>query len=746
VSELQAVEKSADVEEIAGRLYRPFSLAALGVRDSMRTYLLGLVIIWVLELAVLLVLQVLGTGMGLRIRQMGEDRVWADGLQFLSPSLVPKNFWLINDRNPLSPWWYLAAKPLIYASPYGIYLVRKLIDLLCAVSVFLLVDQVGRGKHRLLAAACAVLTLFWSFSGYSDQIMWNFLGVLALSALTLWTFCKYVDSGRASYSFLIVSLLIYLFAIGTYTLQASSFVGIFALALFRGFPPARNRKDWLLRVRTAVLETGFFVVIFAIYTMIWYTAARENSDYYRLSPDLIGSQLISSVGYLWWHFDYPMFLQEVRDQWSGLQIVLVGGLLLTVFSALFWRVAVWEDVVWRRAGLTADRRHSLLTSVGFIFAISVGLAAATVILEATSNVWFPGLRARMIQQIFQPLLYLGILFALLSWFPGRRAPVFRALPVLAAAGLCTVATIVSFQYNRDLNHATTVEERFEAGLKALVPLPTQRTKFIVRMAPGIWHNSDSLSDIYVQTFYNSRLVNMRVLQPGPPIFAWQDYTTVVFGPDEKGVLMADSGGTAPMWIPYSQVRIVSFDGDKVALMNPVASSDLIGLHVGFDRQDVIQQNPRMGPAAVVVAAPCTYSALFSEPLAGTGWSVPERTPDKSISFQWMASDVATLKAAMVCDGPAVVKFRIVQTMAGDILDGLRLEMDGEAVTLARTRDAQGATVLTGLVSEQAIRQAHGSHLLRFQAPRTIVPEGGTRTLAVAFDQLVLQPATGRSGT
>ncbi|HLZ30443.1 MAG TPA: hypothetical protein VKV73_24240, partial [Chloroflexota bacterium] len=305
-----------------------------------------------------------------------------------------------------------------------------------------------------------------------------------------------------------------------------------------------------------------------------------------------------------------------------------------------------------------------------------------------------------------------------------------------------------FQYNRDLNRATAIEERFEAGLKAIVPQPVERTKFIVRMAPGVWHNSDSLSDIYVQTFYGSRLVNMRVLQPGAPVTKWEDYSTVIFGPDDKGVQMSDSGGTAPLTIPYSQVRIVSFDGDNVVLMGSVAPSDLVGFRVGFDRPEPIHQGAQA--AAAAQAAPraplCTYAADFTEPLSGVGWSVPERTPDGRIAFTWMAADVATLNAKLPCDRPTSVTFRVVQAMSSDILDQLGLEVDGERISLTRVNDAQGATVFTGVVSEQAMRSANGEHVLRLEAPRTIVPAGGDRTLAVALDTLQLRPATGSNGT
>src|SRR5271157_857858 len=86
---------------------------------------------------------------------------------------LDNQFWTkFETRNPLAPLWYQAFSPLIFLLPEGLYLLRKLVDLFLATSVYLLVDQISRKRLPKFALACGVLVLFWNFSGYFEQILW----------------------------------------------------------------------------------------------------------------------------------------------------------------------------------------------------------------------------------------------------------------------------------------------------------------------------------------------------------------------------------------------------------------------------------------------------------------------------------------------------------------------------------------------------------------------------------------------
>ena len=92
-----------------------------------------LVLLWAGALAVLGIFHLLGRGMGFRIGPVGEDFNWVFFLRRDFDYPAPKAFWALDARNPLAPWWYLLAKPLIVDTAYGIYSVRKLVNLGCGM-------------------------------------------------------------------------------------------------------------------------------------------------------------------------------------------------------------------------------------------------------------------------------------------------------------------------------------------------------------------------------------------------------------------------------------------------------------------------------------------------------------------------------------------------------------------------------------------------------------------------------------
>jgi hypothetical protein len=171
-----------------------------------------------------------------------------------------------------------------------------------------------------------------------------------------------------------------------------------------------------------------------------------------------------------------------------------------------------------------------------------------------------------------------------------------------ASVLCAVAFLVGLQYNRDLNQTTALEQRLDAGLKAIVPSPTGPVRFIVKLDGVNWGSDDALSDLYARTYYGSALVGMRILQPGSPVQELQSFRNIIFGPDDRGVYLVDLAEGPPTWVPYANVRVVRFDGTRVELMKTVGPADLAGYQVGFQRQTPIQQ-PEAGTTGADLQAP-----------------------------------------------------------------------------------------------------------------------------------------------
>src|SRR6516164_2263227 len=193
-----------------------------------------IVIVWAASNLFLVALQPLKLGVGFHVHPLGEDREFTRLMANYPGLELHHQFWeTLETRNPLAPWWYQAFRPLIFLLPEGLYLLRKLVDLFLAASVYLLVNQISRARLPKFAFACGMLVLFWNFSGYIEQILWIPLIAFGLSILSVYFYCRYLDSGRATADYLVISLLLFFVALATYSIQCGVPIAVFLLGLFR---------------------------------------------------------------------------------------------------------------------------------------------------------------------------------------------------------------------------------------------------------------------------------------------------------------------------------------------------------------------------------------------------------------------------------------------------------------------------------------------------------------------------------
>jgi hypothetical protein len=218
-----------------------------------------IILVWAAGNLLLLALQALRLGVGFHIHPLGEDRTWIRLMANHPGFEMDRQFWAtLESRNPLCPWWYQAFSPLIFLLPEGLYLVRKLVDLFLAASVYLLVDQISRARLPKFAFACGVLVLFWNFSGYVEQIMWITLVSFGLSILSVYFYCRYLDSGRATAVYFVISLLLFFVALATYSIQCGVPIAVFLLGLFRRQETTGGWR-WSSAAWGAIKDTFFLV-------------------------------------------------------------------------------------------------------------------------------------------------------------------------------------------------------------------------------------------------------------------------------------------------------------------------------------------------------------------------------------------------------------------------------------------------------------------------------------------------------
>ena len=365
-------------------------------------------------IAMLAALGALGFRVGLNIRPLGEDYNWIVMLQRGAGAEAARIFWEGEHRNPLSPWWYIAARPVIFGFDAGLLALRYGVSLLLASSAYYLVVVVtGRGS-RGFALCLAMLVVFWAANRYSGQIYWNFEGALAASLLSVATYVQFVKGGRLNYLLYAGSLLLWFLAFATYTLQCGAALAI-GYAAFRIGPSDCERSSRLRRLGAALLDVFPYIALFALYFLIWETAmgtfAATNPLHFSMSA--FWRSLEQGV----WHSDLLLFYLWVMRSPDYLALIVsavICGAL--AFLALQWR-ETFSD--WAVPGIC-------FWQIVDVLVIVVLIASPTVALESSSDRWPPGTRWPMIYQLTGPALLLSLMTILVTLAPPRlRARVWH---------------------------------------------------------------------------------------------------------------------------------------------------------------------------------------------------------------------------------------------------------------------------------------------------------------------------------
>ncbi len=126
---------------------------------------------------------------------------------------------------------------------------------------------------------------------------------------------------------------------------------------------------------------------------------------------------------------------------------------------------------------------------------------------------------------------------------------------------------------------------------------------------------------------------------------------------------------------------------------------------------------------------------FDEPVLGSGWSVPEN------STMWSTSQTATMEVILYPFQNYQVNFRVLEALKPEILDSLKLSVNGVSISLRSEKDAQGVTIFSGTIPLTAI--SRWPTQLTFTVDKLVTPKslginGDERPLGVMFDWLQLE--------
>jgi hypothetical protein len=628
-----------------------------------------------LATGVLAILDVIGLQFGLDVSALGEDYVWVDLLQRGSGSAAAELWWALNSRNPLSPWWYIAARDIILHFDAGLLALRYAMAVLLALSAYYMVVAVAGRRSRSFALALGILIVFWMANRYTEQIIWNFHVALCASLLSVATYAHFIKGDRRSHFLGGSSIILYFVAIGTYTIQCGAVLAIGYLALRRTWATHADHRSAILRgVILAVCDAIPYVALFALFLLIWRTTlAPAAVDMFSLQFSF--GRLLASLREGIWSTDLTTFFSRVYDSPDRAVIAAVA-----VGCGLFTLIALWFRS--RISGVAPSiigkpQLLDILVVVGCI-------AAPTIVLESGSELfWAPGTRWPMIYQLTTPAFFLscGAGIVLLT----TRTGLLRQWLWTAAVGLAVgIAELLSLGHNQAQVEISRNEKFVRDSLIRLVSEdlamgqrpPEQVLLMLDGTARSRWRSIDSLSPIIAQVWLQRgdisfRLINWFPLDDPNINSHWGGWWRVRFGPDSDGVGNAKWGVT----FPYEKTRILKVS-DRTAQRVLVANrSDFTGLEVEWDR-DGPATFPGVDPAKL---CPLMWSA--DQDVLSHGWSVPER--DGKGAFRWTTSTSARLTFPAACPDHSTLRVVVAFSITSHNLDDLAIRVNGQKLQYQR---------------------------------------------------------------
>jgi len=532
-------------------------------------------------LLVIATLGALGFGVGFDVFPIGEDNNWIDMLQRGRGAEAARLFWAIDHRNPLSPWWYIAARPIILGFDAGLLALRYAIAALLAFAAYCMVVTVAGRRARAFALGIAMVSVFWMANRYTEQIVWNFQGALAASLLSVAAYARFLEEGRRSCRLYAISIVLWFVAFATYTIQCGAVLAIGYLAFRRAHAPGRDALHSVLeRARAAVLDTLPYLVLFGLFFLVWQTTMGPFAP--AISSHFSGAALLQSLREGVWTSDLAQFYQNVFTAPHRLAFIAAAAVCGAVaFLALQWRE--------RRAAAEAPGVGG--RGLVDVFVVVACIAAPTIALESGSDTWVPGTRWPIIYQLTSPVLLLAVAAALLwAAAPPLRARLWSGAVALAIA----IGALFSLGHNRVQVEITANEKFIRDSMRRLVAEdlaaglnpPTQiLLKLDLPNNRLRWRSSDILSPTIARVWLQRDDVSFRLVPwLAPPNSYWASWWPIRFGPDAEGVGNAKVGGGV---VPYHELRILSISGRSARRLTRADRDDFAGYDVQWNRDGPI---------------------------------------------------------------------------------------------------------------------------------------------------------------
>jgi hypothetical protein len=426
--------------------------------------------------------------------------------------------------------------------------------------------------------------------------------------------------------------------------------------------------------------------------------------------DSFWQQLLKSVKEFIFHSSYLFFIQHTWNNWSFTTIIFIFLLAFAGFVFIFLKFPGKQVL-----------NQNTSVSFGWVAILLLAIALPVLLVESTTAAWFPGTRSLMLQQVWQPILYVSLIFLLVNKLPLKQRQTWA---VVFVALLGAIITVIGLSYNQHLVLSTQYQRALVHSVQKLHIL-NANPYFIVKnidsgdnSLKGRINSISNLVGANGKTMFQRKDVSLRVISDFPyPNTPEAKNWKVKFDSDEKGVVGAAFRAVAA--VPYKQIFIIFFDGKKAWLPNVVTKQDLGSLQVLWNRRTPIYQTENRL---------CNEFNFDREPPLGDGWSGPEKNDHGN--FMWMAAKKASMTLENFCQGPLSIKLYIGSAMSTDILNSLRLKVQDQEVPLV-TQSENNQIILTGKINLLEARPLE----LVFTTSSTVIPSGGDRTLAIMFNRV-----------
>jgi hypothetical protein len=132
---------------------------------------------------------------------------------------------------------------------------------------------------------------------------------------------------------------------------------------------------------------------------------------------------------------------------------------------------------------------------------------------------------------------------------------------------------------------------------------------------------------------------------------------------------------------------------------------------------------------------------FDTPAPGEGWSPWLESTPAGETFQWMDATTATVLLPLAADRDVWLEFRVIHSMAPEILRSLTVSANDRPVSLVPGPEPGGGTIFRGLILRQTLAAAAGPTEITFRISHTLIPRqilpdsDDDRTLGLALDWL-----------